>query len=1046
MTFDTVTSVEAFACTSLTLAVSLIASTVPLRAQEPQPPAMVEDALRASDGAEGDTFGASVVVAGDIMIVAAPWADRDGTAGAVYVYLRDTVTGAWVEHQRLLPAAGTFGDSFLQLNLAIEGETIVVGAPDTTLRDFQEGAVHVFERDNEGLWAQSARLADPGVDHGGHFGGSLALEGSTLVVGAPQDSSDRNGLVYIFDRDVDNVWTRSATITHSAVNDAAFPKSFGASVSLDGDLLLVGAPRTLLALNTYDGAAYLFRRRGPARWDYITRLVRPGAADCTGGLPFLQFNNEATAEERKDAADCADLNPVQNGSFGRRVALDGELAAVTADSANAEDGKSSVGEAHLFAHDVVEDAWAHSAKLGGSLTSASAHFGNALALNDGAVLVGAASTTIEGRSRQGSAHLFQRAPGDDRRGTKSRSCSPAMGSATPVLAQRSPSMGRGLPSAPVATATFAGRYTSGRQTTGPMSLTRRVRPFRRPASWSATRSSSTPQASSSVPWRVPGWNPCRSGSTKCRGHLKRCSRALSGRGLLQHRRQHDDVDAKRTHIRGGPAGTADRQRLPARPGGAGAGRDRARWRNGETGGVWTLAPGTLDTENDLFVVALGGLYEEGATIVLIEHSAFELRTADSATLRTSSSSANFEATCHTDNCAVTLRRTLTALEYAYGIYSEFFDDPFLVKRQYKYCRDDRLFFCEYVLGAEKFKGIGIYLLPGAGQLACDGAPASTAPFARTINICIDIANHSPEYFDATIAHELFHAFQYGLEEVWETRSWQTELWIMEATASAASGSISSLVHPPGSHLLRDWTASGENYPKSNVRRIDKSLNVPKNGGRVDYEAQDFWVHFGQVQGLPVDYLKLVLEQGTTATGIDTQLVSHFGTNLADAYWRWVKNQTMLEDGIDFYPDSLGGPDLPPLDRSPCVLQPKVVAHDPDSMEITLQHRLTVVQPGTVSLRLPVTLLPLQADVVEIDFPNGTAGTVEIGANGTRLRHKVYLDRPEDIDSAECRNVRGGDRTLTTPLPPGAKAYVLLANTQFTGAVGTTYEVRVDIEG
>ena len=408
----TVASIAAVALTSLTVCGCLIVSTGSLRAQE-HLPALVEDAIRASDGAEGDNFGASLVVAGDIMVVAAPWADLEETAGAVYVYVRDTDSGAWVEHQHLLPVSGTFGDSFLQLNLAIEGETIVVGAPYTTLRNFQEGVVYIFDRDAEGMWTQTARLTDPSVDHGGHFGGSLALEGNTLVIGAPQDSSDRNGLVYVFDRDAGGAWIRSATITHSAVNDAAFPKSFGASVSLDGDLLLIGAPRTLLAFNTYDGAAYLFRRRGQARWDYLTRLVRPGAADCTGGLPFLQFNNEATAEEREDAADCADLNPVQNGSFGRRVALDGDLAAVTADSANAEDGTFSVGEAHVFAHEVAEDAWAHSAKLGGSLTSASAHFGNALALNDGAVLVGASSTTIEGRSRQGSAHFFQRTAGDD---------------------------------------------------------------------------------------------------------------------------------------------------------------------------------------------------------------------------------------------------------------------------------------------------------------------------------------------------------------------------------------------------------------------------------------------------------------------------------------------------------------------------------------------------------------------------------------------------------------------------------------------------------
>ena len=65
----------------------------------------------------------------------------------------------------------------------------MVGAPYTTLQDFQEGVVYVFERDQggPGIWGEVARLSDVSVDHGGHFGSGVALEGDLLVVGAPQD-------------------------------------------------------------------------------------------------------------------------------------------------------------------------------------------------------------------------------------------------------------------------------------------------------------------------------------------------------------------------------------------------------------------------------------------------------------------------------------------------------------------------------------------------------------------------------------------------------------------------------------------------------------------------------------------------------------------------------------------------------------------------------------------------------------------------------------------------------------------------------------------
>jgi hypothetical protein len=108
----------------------------------------VETKLVAREGAEWDNFGTAVAIAGDVMVVAAPGADVGGveTSGAVYVFLRDPTGGEWVEHQHLLPASGNFGDNHGELPLAIDGETIVVGAPNTTMVSDEEGVVYVFER------------------------------------------------------------------------------------------------------------------------------------------------------------------------------------------------------------------------------------------------------------------------------------------------------------------------------------------------------------------------------------------------------------------------------------------------------------------------------------------------------------------------------------------------------------------------------------------------------------------------------------------------------------------------------------------------------------------------------------------------------------------------------------------------------------------------------------------------------------------------------------------------------------------------------------
>jgi hypothetical protein len=328
-------------------------------------------------------------------------------------------------------AAGDPDDRLFELTLAVDGDTIVVGAPYTTLREFQQGAVYVFERDEggPGLWGEVALLFDDRVDHAGHFGSSFALEGDLLVLGAAQDASARNGWIRIFERDRGgaNAWGEVATFAHTSVGDSVHPKSFGSDVALEGDLQVIGASRTSLGFNTTDGAAYIFRRRAtdPDQWDHLGRLVRPGADDCTGGRPLSQFYLEASDEERVAAAECAQANPVKSGSFGHQVAIDGDTVAVSARFAAGDDGTYSVGKAYVYQRGPGgADLWPYVATLAPSAPSSGAYFGSALALAGDRVLVGAPSTTIEAWGRQGRPTCSSARPARPTPGAKSSGSSP----------------------------------------------------------------------------------------------------------------------------------------------------------------------------------------------------------------------------------------------------------------------------------------------------------------------------------------------------------------------------------------------------------------------------------------------------------------------------------------------------------------------------------------------------------------------------------------------------------------------------------------------
>lgn len=174
-----------------------------------------------------DLFGTAVAVDGDTVLVGAPYAERDGTrAGVVYVYERSN--GAWQRTARLT-AADRYRDGAFGWSVALDGDTAVIGAPRSGA-----GRAYVFSR-SDGDWVQQARFDAPGENSGADFGQSAVVSGGTAVVGAPYDG--RTGRAYVFRADTD--WERSRRLAAARLPDAA---EFGRDVALSSDTVLVGAP------------------------------------------------------------------------------------------------------------------------------------------------------------------------------------------------------------------------------------------------------------------------------------------------------------------------------------------------------------------------------------------------------------------------------------------------------------------------------------------------------------------------------------------------------------------------------------------------------------------------------------------------------------------------------------------------------------------------------------------------------------------------------------------------------------------------------------
>ncbi len=199
-----------------------------------------------NDRFAGDNFGESVAISGNTLVVGAFIDDNDNgeSAGSAYIFERNNGgSNNWGETKKILASDGTIGDWFGG-SVAILGDTVVVGAELSDGNVSSSGSAYIFERNSGGSnnWGEVKKiLASDGAVRD-HFGTSVAISGDTLVVGASQDTSNdaKLGKAYTYERNNggSNNWGEVKKILAS---DGADNNQFGQSVAISGNIVVVGA-------------------------------------------------------------------------------------------------------------------------------------------------------------------------------------------------------------------------------------------------------------------------------------------------------------------------------------------------------------------------------------------------------------------------------------------------------------------------------------------------------------------------------------------------------------------------------------------------------------------------------------------------------------------------------------------------------------------------------------------------------------------------------------------------------------------------------------
>jgi FG-GAP repeat len=370
--------------------------------------------------------------------------------------------------QAYVKASNTGGFDWFGNSVAVSGDTMVVGAPyeDSNatgvngtgfdLRtSFQSGAVYIFVR-HEATWCQQAYLKPFNTGSNYSFGYSVAVSGNTVVVGAPGEASNATGVngngsdnsaqysgaAYVFVRDGTN-WSEQAYLKAS---NTGVEDNFGASVSLSGDTVVVGAygeASNATGVNgdqsdnsARSGAAYVFGRSGTT-WHQQAYLKasNTGFGDSFGwsvavsgdtaiiGAPGEASNaigvNGNQSDDSAISAGAAYVF-VRNGTdwsqqaylkasntdipdryfadgFGYAVAISGDTAVIGAryedsnstgvNGIESDNGAKDSGAAYVFVR--RGNDWTQQAYLKASNTEADDRFGETVAVSGDTIVIGA---------------------------------------------------------------------------------------------------------------------------------------------------------------------------------------------------------------------------------------------------------------------------------------------------------------------------------------------------------------------------------------------------------------------------------------------------------------------------------------------------------------------------------------------------------------------------------------------------------------------------------------------------------------------------------
>jgi hypothetical protein len=386
--------------------------------------------LTASDGAAGDNFGWSVSISANTVVVGAWQATVGGNSdqGAAYVFAEPGSGWADMTQTAKLTASAGAAQHF-GYSVSISGNTIVAGAFPPADSDSSQAAACVFVEPGSG-WTnmtQSATLSVSEETASGLQGYSVSISGDTVVVGAADTTVGGNanqGAAFVFAEPASG-WADMTQTAELTASDGATNYSFGYSVSISGD--------TIVATGT-GSAAYVFTEPASG-WANMTQTaelttstgsngfisVAISGSTVVGGSVNVPLAGASVFEgaayvfsepgsgwaNMTQTAELTESDGTSSDFLGVSVAISGNTIVAGSDSRGGKEHRVSC----VFSEPAA--GWTdmtQTAELTAARTASDGppydDFGASVAISGNTLVLGSPDATVDNNTEQGAAYVF----------------------------------------------------------------------------------------------------------------------------------------------------------------------------------------------------------------------------------------------------------------------------------------------------------------------------------------------------------------------------------------------------------------------------------------------------------------------------------------------------------------------------------------------------------------------------------------------------------------------------------------------------------------